>query len=187
MKISECTNAPQWLKDAITSNADVEISVYGWVNWRGGDFLGGNFRGGDFRGDFLGGSFRGGNVRGNFLGGDFLGGNFLGGDFLGKFLGGDFLGGNFRGDFLGGKVKGNAALKLRAYKNLYSHQVTAALLSDGTRWIQMGCLWKSLEEWDKIGIRKSNLLSYPDDGSERSEERVAAFEFAKAAALRMKA
>ena len=164
MKIEEITNCPQWLLDAKTEHADVEVTPYGWVIWNGGDFRGGNF-----------------------LGGDFLGGNFLGGDFLGKFLGGDFLGGNFRGDFLGGKVKGNAALKLRAYKNLYSHQVTAALLSDGTRWIQMGCLWKSLEEWDKIGIRKSNLLSYPDDGSERSEERVAAFEFAKAAALRMKA
>jgi hypothetical protein len=50
----------------------------------------------------------------------------------------------------------------------------------------MECLWKSLEDWEKIGIRKSNESEFPDDGSESCEERVAAFEFAKAAALRMK-
>jgi hypothetical protein len=50
----------------------------------------------------------------------------------------------------------------------------------------MGCLWKSLAEWEAVGIRKSNLSEFPDDGSYRCEERVAAFEFAKAAALRLK-
>lgn len=86
----------------------------------------------------------------------------------------------------GANVKGNAALKVRAYTNLYPYQVIAALLSDGTRWIQMGCVWKSLDEWERIGIRKSNLSEFPDDGSEGREECVAAFEFAKAAVLRMK-
>ena len=138
--------------------------------WNSGDFLGGNFLGGDFRG-------------GNFLGGDFWGGDFRGGNFRGgNFRGGDFRGGNFRG----GSVEGKAALKLRAHIGLYPYQVTAALLADGSRWVQMGCLWKSLEDWEKIGIRKSNESEFPDDGSEKCEERVAAFEFAKAAALRMK-
>ena len=164
MKISELVNAPQWLLDADTVNADVRI-VDGLVVWSCGDFRGGSFLGGNFLG-------------GNFLGGDFLGGNFLGGNFLG----GNFLGGNFRG----GSVKGNAALKLRAHVGLYPYQVTAALLADGSRWVQMGCLWKSLEDWEKIGIRKSNEAEFPDDGSDKCEERVAAFEFAKAAALRMK-
>jgi hypothetical protein len=50
----------------------------------------------------------------------------------------------------------------------------------------MGCLWKSLEDWETVGIRKSNESEFPDDGSDKCEERVAAFEFAKAAALRMK-
>ena len=105
----------------------------------------------------------------------------------GNFRGGDFRGGDFRGgDFWGGSVEGNAALKLRAHIGLYPYQVTAALLADGSRWVQMGCLWKSLEDWEKIGIRKSNESEFPDDGSEKCEERVAAFEFAKAAALRMK-
>jgi hypothetical protein len=51
----------------------------------------------------------------------------------------------------------------------------------------MGCLFKSLEEWEKSGIRNSNLSEFPNDGSDKCEERAAAFEFAKAAVLRMKA
>jgi uncharacterized protein YjbI with pentapeptide repeats len=189
------TNAPQWLLDAKTENAEVDVTTSGWVTWNSGDFLGGDFWGGNFLGgNFLGGNFRGGNFRGgDFWGGNFRGGNFLGGDFLGgNFLGGDFWGGNFRGgnflggNFRGGSVKGNAALKLRAHVGLYPYQVTAALLADGSRWVQMGCLWKSLEDWEKIGIRKSNEAEFPDDGSDKCEERVAAFEFAKAAALRMR-
>lgn len=50
-----------------------------------------------------------------------------------------------------------------------------------------GCLWYSLEKWREIGVRESNVTEFPDDGSDRSEERVAAFEFAEAAALRLKA
>ena len=50
----------------------------------------------------------------------------------------------------------------------------------------MGCLFYSLEDWEKIGIRKSNVNEFPDDGSDKCEERVAAFEFAKAATLMMK-
>ena len=121
MKISELKNAPAWLLEAETRNADV-ILENGKIQWLSGDFrgdfLGGNFRGGnflggDFRGDFRGGNFLGGDFRGgNFLGGDFRGGNFRsgnfrggnfwGGDFRGDFLGGDFRGGNFLGDFWGG-------------------------------------------------------------------------------------
>jgi hypothetical protein len=68
----------------------------------------------------------------------------------------------------------------------YAYQIWVVLFQDGTRWVRMGCLWKSLKDWNKIGIRKSNLSEYRDDGSEIYKERVFAFEFAKAAALRMK-
>lgn len=43
MKISELPNAPQWLLDATTENADVEYNPYGIVIWLNGDFRGGNF------------------------------------------------------------------------------------------------------------------------------------------------
>jgi hypothetical protein len=75
---------------------------------------------------------------------------------------------------------------MRVFSGLYDYQVWAVLFEDGSRWVRMGCLFKSLEDWEKIGIRKSNISQYPDDGSEQCEERVAAFEFAKAAVLRMK-
>ena len=50
----------------------------------------------------------------------------------------------------------------------------------------MGCLWYTLDEWERIGIRDSNTGEFPDDGSEKCEERVRAFEFAKQAALKLK-
>ena len=53
--------------------------------------------------------------------------------------------------------------------------------------VRMGCLWKTLEEWEKVGIRNSNISDFPDDGSEQSEERAQMFELAKSAVLRMAA
>ena len=59
MKISELHNAPQWLLDANTNNADVELND-GVVVWRGGDWWGGDWRGGVWRGgDWWGGVWRG--------------------------------------------------------------------------------------------------------------------------------
>jgi hypothetical protein len=75
---------------------------------------------------------------------------------------------------------------MRVFIGLYEYQVWAVLFEDGSRWIRMGCLWKSMDEWESVGIRKSNLSQYPDDGSDKSEERVAAFTFAKDATIRMK-
>jgi hypothetical protein len=75
---------------------------------------------------------------------------------------------------------------LNVFTGLYLYQVWAVLFEDGSRWVRMGCLFKSLDDWERIGIRKSNLGEYPDDGSEKCEERVRAFEFAKVAALHLK-
>jgi hypothetical protein len=86
----------------------------------------------------------------------------------------------------GGTVREKPLAFLKGFAGLYKYNVWSVLFADGSRWVRMGCLFKSLEDWDKIGIRKSNLSEFPDDGSDRSEERAAAFEFAKSAALRMK-
>jgi hypothetical protein len=87
----------------------------------------------------------------------------------------------------GADLSGKKLIDLRVFAGLYAYQVWAILFDDKSRWVRMGCLFHSLDEWEKIGIRKSNLTEFPDDGSAKCEERVAAFEFAKAAALRMKA
>ena len=83
-------------------------------------------------------------------------------------------------------IDGKKIVSLRLFAGLYKYQVWAVLFDDGSRWVRMGCLFKSLEEWASINIRKSNISEFPDDGSDESEERVAAFEFAKAAAERLK-
>ena len=150
MKINELVNAPQWLVDASTKNANVEIKN-GAVVWYGGDFLDGDFRGGDFLdGNFLGGDFRGGDfLDGNFLGGNFLGGNFLGGNFWGgDFLGGDFLGGNFLGgNFLGGNFLGGYFLggNFRGGDSAQKSKYTPLILQNGN--ILVGCKGKLPEEW----------------------------------------
>ena len=68
---------------------------------------------------------------------------------------------------------------------LYEYQCWAVAAEDGTAWVRMGCLWKSVESWDALGIRNSNPGEFPDDGSEECEQRVRAFEFARAEAVRM--
>jgi len=76
---------------------------------------------------------------------------------------------------------------MQVFTGLYTYQVWAVLFEDGTRWVRMGCLFKSLDEWEAVGIRKSNLDQYPNDGSDKCEQRVRAFEYAKQEALLLKA
>ena len=102
--------------------------------------------------------------------------------------GANLEGANLDGASLDGAlIYGKPIVTLRVFSGLYRYTVHAVLFRDGSRWVRMGCLWKSLDEWEAIGIRKSNPSEFPDDGSDRCEERVSAFEFAKAAALRLKA
>ena len=86
----------------------------------------------------------------------------------------------------GATIDGKKIVSLRFLLGLYKYRVWAVLFDDGSRWVRMGCLFKSLEKWSSIDIRKSNIVEFPDNGSDKSEERVAAFKFAKAAAERLK-
>ena len=86
----------------------------------------------------------------------------------------------------GALIDGKPIVTLRVFSGLYKYTVQAVLFQDGSRWVRMGCLWKSLAEWEAVEIRKSNTSEFPDDGSDCSEARAAAFEFARAAALRLK-
>ena len=111
-----------------------------------------------------------------------------GADLSGAYLSGAYLSGaDLRGAYLSGAYLSDKKITtLRVFYGLYDYQVWAVLFDDASRWVRMGCLFYSLEDWEKIGIRKSNVNEFPDDGSDKCEERVAAFEFAKAATLRMK-
>ena len=74
---------------------------------------------------------------------------------------------------------------LRVFSGLYRYQCWAFITTEGTPWVRMGCLWKTVEEWDSIGIRNSNPNEFPDDHTEKSERRARAFEFTRAEALAM--
>lgn len=43
-------NCPQWLLDANTENENVEISKFGYVVWRSGEWQGGEWRSGEWQG-----------------------------------------------------------------------------------------------------------------------------------------
>jgi len=72
---------------------------------------------------------------------------------------------------------------LEVFTGLYNYQCWAIVTDQGVPWVRMGCLWKSVEDWDAMGIRQSNEEEFPDDGSEKCERRVRAFEFTRCAAL----
>ena len=96
--------------------------------------------------------------------------------------GANLRGANLRDADLGdaGKVK-----TFRLFSGLYQYACMAILAEDGTPWVRMGCRWQTVEDWDRIGIRTSNTREFPDDGSAKCEERVRAFDFTRAAALRL--
>ena len=75
---------------------------------------------------------------------------------------------------------------MKVFSGLYNYEVWAVLFDDGTRWVRMGCLWKSLSDWKKTPIRTSNLSEFPNDKSYASEERARAFAFARMEALKLK-
>ena len=89
-----------------------------------------------------------------------------------------------RANLSGAKIDGEDVAGIRVFSGLYDYQIWAILYADGRRAVWMGCLHYSLENWESVGIRKSNLSEFPDDGSDKCEQRVLAFEFAKATVLR---
>ena len=67
MRITDCADAPQWLRDARTENADVSI-IDGTVVWKSGTWQRGTWRGGTWRGgDWRGGTWRGEKLSTNLL------------------------------------------------------------------------------------------------------------------------
>ena len=91
-------------------------------------------------------------------------------------------GADLTGAILRGAMKISA---LRAMSGMYQYRTWSFVTDSGVPWVRMGCLWKSVEEWDRIGIRASNPKEFPNDGSAKCEERVRAFEFVRDMALRM--
>ena len=129
MKIEDLVDPPKWLQDAITSNADVEITG-GVVHWKSGEWYYGTFENGYwYSGTFCGGIFRGYWKAGQFNGGSF---QAYGHDTI-LFYGGTWDIGNKEGSYveqtLATKVRnkvrekiksnGSVALALSIFKRLW--------------------------------------------------------------------
>ena len=100
--------------------------------------------------------------------------------------GADLRGADLHGADLGGAdLHGKKIQALRAFAGLYRYQIWAYVLEDGTPCVRMGCLYKTVSEWDVVTIRESNTGEFPNDGSPRCEQRARAFAFARSEALIM--
>ncbi|MEN6533994.1 MAG: pentapeptide repeat-containing protein [Bryobacteraceae bacterium] len=139
------------------------------ANLWGANLWGADLQGADLQGaDLWGADLRGADLRGA----DLWGADLQGADLQGA-------------DLQGANLQGLKISAIRVFSGLYEYQCQAVVSEDGAPWIRMGCLWKSLEDWDSIGIRKSNISEFPDDGSDKSERRARAFDYVRAEVLVM--
>ena len=125
-------------------------------------------------------------IRADLSGADLSGADLSGADLRGADLSGANL---IRADLRGANLRGaryyNTVLGCtpRVFSGLYQYECWAAISDQGVPWVRMGCLWKSVADWDALAIQKSNLGEFPEDGSEKSACRVRAFKFTRTAAL----
>jgi len=214
--LSRCTNACLWegeaatMRDAVIAarkaGVDLRGSVLRGSVLRGVDLTGVDLTGAVLTGTVLTGSvltgsvlrgvdLRGVDLRGvDLMGADLTGAVLRGADLRGAVLrdavlkGVDLRGADLRGAVLRDAVLRDAKIKaLRCFAGLYRYQIWAVVMEDGSPWIRIGCQWRSVEEWDRVTIRESRTSDFPNDGSERSEQRARAFEFARNEAVLMAA
>jgi hypothetical protein len=136
MKISELENAPQWLLEAKTEDADV-IIVDGCVVWFGGTWHGGTWNGGIwFGGIWFGGTWNGGTWNGGiWCDGIWNGGAWNGGIWCdGIWNGGAWNGGTWNDGTWNG---GTSALRS-----------TWSVTGNETLCV-IGCKTKTWEEWEE--------------------------------------
>jgi hypothetical protein len=158
------------LKDAVVEAANCGADLYG-ANLRGANLREANLRGADLRGADLRGA--------DLYGAELYGANLREANLRGANL--------YRANLRGANGEDKKVHSLRSFSSsLYPYVVLAVLFDDGEQMVCMGCLCKTLGGWKKIEIRKSNEREFPDDGSEKCEDRVGLFNLARAAVTRMK-
>jgi hypothetical protein len=167
MKIlSRYTNACRWEGEAETMRDAVIAATKAGVDLTDADLTGADLTDAILRGAIL----RGADLRDAILRDAIL-------------RGADLTGADLRDAILtGAKIKA-----LRCFSGLYQYQIWVMVLEDGSPWVRMGCQWRSVEEWDRITIRESRTSEFPNDGSDKSEQRARAFEFARNEAVLMAA
>ena len=183
--------------------ADLRGADLRWADLSGADLIGANLRGANLIGatlrdaDLIGANLSGANLSdadlrdADLIGANLSGANLSDADLRGANLSdADLRGANLRGANLIGATLRDAGkiAAMAVFSGLYTYQCWAVVTDSGVPWVRMGCLWKSLAEWDAIGgIRTSNPNEFPDDGSESCEQRGRAYNFTRAEAERMAA
>jgi uncharacterized protein YjbI with pentapeptide repeats len=160
------------LRDAVLSGADLRGADLSGADLRGAVLSRADLSGADLsRADLSGADLSGADLRGAVLRDAVLSGAVLSGAILRD------------ADLRGAVLRGVKIKSLRVYTGLYFYEIWSCVSIDNVPYIRMGCLYKTVEEWDRITIRSSNLSEFPNNGSEKSEERVRAFEFARTQVL----
>ena len=105
-----------------------------------------------------------------------------GADLSGADLSGAYLSG---ADLRGAKIRSLEIRALMVFTGLYDYECWAIVAKDGTPWVRMGCLLKTVDEWDAIGVRNSNTEEFERESSGTSARRARAFYYVRNEALIM--
>lgn len=135
-----------------------------------------NLRGADLAGaDLAGANLAGANLRGAYLrGADLRGANLRGADLSDAYLRcADLAGANLRGAN-GENIKIKRAI---VFTGLYAYIVIPFISEDDVKYVKMGCFTRKLSDWESDFWNNDN--EFPNDGSEKSNLRLFAFETAK--------
>ena len=157
------------------SNCELSRLTATGANLDGSRFVDSRFVDSRFDGStFVGSTF----VDSRFDGSTFVGSRFDGSTFVGStFAGSRFVDSRFDGSRFDGrngeKLIASAAM---GWCGLYDYYVFA-IVSDKGPWIRMGCRWRSLAEWEADFW--NNPKEFPNDGSPKSNMRLAAFNYVK--------
>jgi len=128
---------------------------------QGADLQGADLRGADLQGAYLHGA--------DLQGADLQGAYLHGADLQGAYLQGAYLHGAY--------LQGEKILNAAVFNGLYSYIVIPYVTEKEEKRIKMGCFDRSLQEWIEDFWNNDN--EFPNDGSEKSQMRLMAFETAK--------
>ena len=115
----------------------------------------------------------------DLTGADLTGAHLTGADLTGADLtGADLRGADLRGaDLRGAKIKDITIKKATIITGLYDYVVIPIISKDNIKWVKMGCYLRTVEDWDKDFWNNNN--EFPNNGSEKSNMRLFAYETAK--------
>jgi uncharacterized protein YjbI with pentapeptide repeats len=152
----EDNSVKRTLIEAVKSGADLTGAYLTGADLTGADLTGADLTGADLRGA------------------DLTGADLTGADLGGANLTGAYLrGADLTGIYLGGlKIK-----KAIVFSGLYKYVVIPFISEDDEKYIKMGCFTRKLSEWESDFWNNNN--EFPNDGSEKSNLRLFAFETAK--------